>query len=257
VAETLLELVDLHAEVDGKPILKGLSLALHAGEVHAVMGPNASGKSTLSKVITGHPDYRVTGGDVRFRGESILELTPEERAHKGLFMSFQAPVEIPGVTTSVFLKAAVNAVRRARGEPELDAAAFLRLARQKAALVQLDKELLHRSLNEGFSGGEKKRNEIFQMAMLEPVVSVLDEPDSGLDVDALKIVADGVTALRSPERAMLVITHYQRLLDHLPADRISVLVDGRIVRTGGPELAREVEAQGYGGWAREPAGASA
>ncbi|MEZ4237843.1 MAG: Fe-S cluster assembly ATPase SufC [Myxococcota bacterium] len=252
----MLELVDLHAEVDGKPILKGLSLALRAGEVHAVMGPNASGKSTLSKVITGHPDYRVTGGDVRFRGASILELTPEERAHQGLFLSFQSPVEIPGVSTAVFLKAAVNAVRRARNQPELDAAAFLRLAREKSALVQLDKELLSRSLNEGFSGGEKKRNEIFQMAMLEPVVSVLDEPDSGLDVDALRIVADGVNALRSPERAMLVITHYQRLLDHLPADHIHVLVDGRIVRSGGPELAGEVEAQGYA-WAREAAAGAA
>ncbi|MEQ1502623.1 MAG: Fe-S cluster assembly ATPase SufC [Myxococcota bacterium] len=251
----MLELVDLRAEVDGKPILNGVTLTVLPGEVHAVMGPNASGKSTLSKVITGHPDYVVTGGDVRFRGESLLGLTPEERARKGIFLSFQHPVEIPGVTTSVFLKAAVNAVRKARGEDELDAAAFLRLAREKAKLVQLDQALLHRSLNEGFSGGEKKRNEIFQMAMLEPLLAVLDEPDSGLDVDALRIVADGVMALRTPERGILVITHYQRLLDHLPADRTSVLVDGRIVRTGGPELAREVEARGYQ-WVRDAMGAA-
>lgn len=241
----MLELLDVHAEVEGKPILKGVTLTVNAGEVHAVMGPNASGKSTLSKVITGHPDYKVTGGDIRFLGESILELTPEERSHRGVFMSFQHPVEIPGVTTSVFLKAAVNANRKARGIEELDAAAFLRLAREKAKLVELDKELLHRSLNEGFSGGEKKRNEIFQMAMLEPLLAVLDEPDSGLDVDALRIVANGVNAVRAPTRAILVITHYQRLLDYLIADFTHVFVDGRIVRTGGPELAREVEARGY------------
>ena len=241
----MLELLDVHAEVEGKAILKGVTLTVNAGEVHAVMGPNASGKSTLSKVITGHPDYRVTGGDIRFLGESILELTPEERSHRGVFLSFQHPVEIPGVTTSVFLKAAVNANRKARGIEELDAAAFLRLAREKAKLVELDKDLMHRSLNEGFSGGEKKRNEIFQMAMLEPLLAVLDEPDSGLDVDALRIVAGGVNSVRHPSRAILVITHYQRLLDYLVVDFTHVFVDGRIVRTGGPELAREVEARGY------------
>ena len=241
----MLELLDVHAEVQGRSILKGVDLTVNAGEVHAVMGPNASGKSTLAKVITGHPDYRVTGGDIRFLGESILELAPEERAHRGVFLSFQHPVEIPGVATATFLKAAVNANRKARGVEELDAAAFLRMAREKAKLVELEADLLKRSLNEGFSGGEKKRNEIFQMAMLEPLLAVLDEPDSGLDVDALRIVASGVNAVRSPERAILVITHYQRLLDYLIADFTHVFVDGRIVRTGGPELAREVEARGY------------
>jgi len=241
----MLELLDLHAEVEGRPILHGVTLTVPKGEVHAVMGPNASGKSTLSKVIAGHPDYVVTGGDVRFDGASVLGLEPEERARRGIFLSFQHPVEIPGVTTSVFLKAALNAVRRSRGEPELDAAAFLRLARERMQLVEMDKELLHRSLNEGFSGGEKKRNEIFQMAMLEPRLCVLDEPDSGLDIDALRVVAKGVSALRSPERTMLVITHYQRLLEHLRPDATHVFVDGRIVRSGGPDLAREVESKGY------------
>ncbi|MBX2797082.1 MAG: Fe-S cluster assembly ATPase SufC [Myxococcales bacterium] len=246
----MLELKDLHAEIDGTPILKGLTLTLNPGEVHAVMGPNASGKSTLSKVITGHPDYQVTGGDVCFEGQSILELEPEERAHLGIFLSFQHPVEIAGVTTSVFLKEAVNATRRARGEAELDAAGFLRLAKEKMQLVEMDKSLLHRSLNEGFSGGEKKRNEVFQLAMLEPKLAILDEPDSGLDVDALRIVAQGVQAQRNPERAMLVITHYQRLLEHLTPDFTHVLLDGRIVRSGGPELARQVEERGYQ-WVRE------
>jgi Fe-S cluster assembly ATP-binding protein len=248
----VLELVDLHASVEGRPILRGVTLIVPRGEVHAVMGPNASGKSTLSKVIAGHPDYVVTSGDVRFDGESVLGLEPEERARRGIFLSFQHPVEIPGVSTSVFLKAAVNAVRRARGESELDAAAFLRFAREKMALVEMDRDLLHRSLNEGFSGGEKKRNEVFQMAMLEPRLCVLDEPDSGLDVDALRIVAAGVQALRSPARTMLVITHYQRLLEHLRPDATHVFVDGRIVRSGGPELALEVEARGYQ-WVRDEA----
>jgi Fe-S cluster assembly ATP-binding protein len=242
----MLELIDVHAEIDGKPILKGVTLRVGAGEVHAVMGPNASGKSTLSKVVTGHPDYKVTQGDIRFKGESILELSPEERAHRGIFMSFQHPVEIPGVSTSVFLKAAVNATRKAQGKPELDAAQFLKLAKERAKLVELPNELLHRSLNEGFSGGEKKRNEIFQLALLEPSFAVLDEPDSGLDVDALRVIANGVNALRQEDRAFLVITHYQRLLDHLPAEHVHVLVDGRIVRSGGPELARQIEAEGYG-----------
>ena len=250
----MLELVDVHAEIDGKPILKGLTLSIGAGEVHAVMGPNASGKSTLSKVITGHPDYTVTQGEIRFEGESVLELEPEERAQRGIFLSFQHPVEIPGVTTSVFLKEAVNAIRRSRGEEELDAAAFLRRAKDTMKLVEMDKSLLHRSLNEGFSGGEKKRNEVFQMAMLEPKLAILDEPDSGLDVDALRIVGGGVEKLRSPERAMLVITHYQRLLDYLKPDYTHVLLDGRIVRSGGPELALEVESRGYQ-WVRDEAAA--
>jgi Fe-S cluster assembly ATP-binding protein len=238
--------------VDGTEILKGVTLTIRPGEVHAIMGPNASGKSTLSKVITGHPDYQVTSGDIRLDGESILELEPEERAQRGIFMSFQHPVEIPGVSNSYFLKAAVNAVRRARGEEELDAAGFLKLAKQRMKLVELDKTLLHRSLNEGFSGGEKKRNEVFQMAMLEPRFAVLDEPDSGLDVDALRIVASGVNALRTDERAFLVITHYQRLLDHLVPDHTHVFVDGKVVMTGGPELAKQVEEQGYA-WVRDEA----
>jgi Fe-S cluster assembly ATP-binding protein len=246
----MLELVDLHATIQGTPILKGLSLSLPPGEVHAVMGPNGAGKSTLSKVIGGHPDYTVTKGDILFDGASVLEMAPEERAQKGIFLSFQHPVEIPGVSTSYFLKSAVNAVRVARGEPELDAVAFLRAAREKMALVEMTKELLNRSLNEGFSGGEKKRNEIFQMAMLEPRLAVLDEMDSGLDIDALRIVAGGVNALRSPDRSMLVITHYQRLLDHLVPDATHILVDGRIVRTGDAELAKEVEIRGYD-WIRK------
>jgi Fe-S cluster assembly ATP-binding protein len=245
----MIELLDVHASVDGTEILKGVTLTIRPGEVHAIMGPNASGKSTLSKVITGHPDYLITSGDIRLDGESILELEPEERARRGIFMSFQHPVEIPGVSTSYFLKAAVNAVRRSRGEPELDAAGFLKLAKQRMGLVEMDKSLLHRSLNEGFSGGEKKRNEVFQMAMLEPRFAVLDEPDSGLDVDALRIVASGVNALRSDERSFLVITHYQRLLDYLVPDHTHVFVDGRIVLSGGPELAKKVEDQGYA-WVR-------
>jgi len=252
----MLELIDLHARVGDTPILKGVNLTIPAGEVHAIMGPNASGKSTLSKVITGHPDYEVTSGDIRFEGESILELEVEERAHRGIFMSFQHPVEIPGVATSVFLKESVNAVREANGEEALDAAGFLRAARKKMKLVELDKSLLHRSLNEGFSGGEKKRNEIFQMAMLEPKFMLLDEPDSGLDVDALRIVASGVNALRRDDRAVLVITHYQRLLDYLVPDKTHVFVDGRIVKTGDAELAKEVEARGYQ-WVRDELKASA
>ncbi|MFT4624200.1 MAG: Fe-S cluster assembly ATP-binding protein [Myxococcota bacterium] len=246
----MLELRDLHARVGDTPILRGVDLTIRPGEVHAIMGPNASGKSTLSKVICGHPDYEVTGGDILFEGASILELEPEERAHAGVFMSFQYPAAIAGVATSVFLRAAVNATRRARGEEEMDAAAFLRRARATMKLVDMDKSLLNRPLNEGFSGGEKKRNEIFQMAMLEPKLAILDETDSGLDVDALRIVASGVNALRSPTRAMIVITHYQRLLDHIVPDFAHVLVDGQIVRSGGPDLAREVEARGYQ-WVRD------
>jgi Fe-S cluster assembly ATP-binding protein len=246
----MFEMRDLHVEVGDLQILKGLSLSIGPGEVHAIMGPNASGKSTLAKAITGHPDYAVTKGDLLLDGSSILELEPEARAHQGLFMSFQYPVAIPGVTTSVFLRAAMNAIRKARGDDEIDAAAFLRMARERMGWVDMDAKLLHRSLNEGFSGGEKKRNEIFQMAMLEPKLCILDETDSGLDVDALRIVAEGVNRLRSPERSMLVITHYQRLLDYLKPDFTHLLVDGRIVRSGGPELAQEVEERGYG-WVQE------
>ena len=251
----MLELVDVHASVEGTEILRGLSLTVRPGEVHAIMGPNGSGKSTLSKVITGHPDYQVTGGDVRYHGESLLELEPDERARKGIFMSFQYPVEIPGVSTSVFLKAAVNSVRRARGEPELDSFDMLKRFKDTLKLVGMDEKFLHRSLNEGFSGGEKKRNEIFQMAMLEPTLAVLDETDSGLDVDALRTVADGVNALRREDRAILVITHYQRLLDYLVPDFTHVLVDGRIVKSGDAELAREVETRGYQ-WVRDEVGAT-
>ncbi|MCA9568503.1 MAG: Fe-S cluster assembly ATPase SufC [Myxococcales bacterium] len=246
----MLELVDVHAEIDGTPILKGLTLTLGAGEVHAVMGPNGAGKSTLSKVICGHPDYTVTGGDIRLDGESLLGMEPEERAHRGVFMSFQHPVEIPGVSTSYFMKAALNAVRTARGEPELNAVDFLKLAREKMKLVEMPKELLNRSLNEGFSGGEKKRNEIFQMAVLEPKLAVLDEMDSGLDVDALRTLAAGVNALLAPDRSMLVITHYQRLLDHLVPDFTHILVDGRIVKSGDATLAKDVETRGYD-WIRK------
>ena len=242
----MLELVDLHARVEGKEILRGLTLSVGAGEVHAIMGPNGSGKSTLSKVIAGHPGYEVTAGDIRFRGQSLLGVAPEERARAGIFLSFQYPVEIPGVTTSYFLKAALNAVRKAQGLPPLDAMDFLKAAKAKMRLVGMPDALLHRALNEGFSGGEKKRNEIFQMAMLEPALAVLDETDSGLDVDALRTIAEGITALRSPERSMIVITHYQRLLDHLVPDFTHLLVGGRIVKSGGKELALEVEQRGYG-----------
>jgi Fe-S cluster assembly ATP-binding protein len=246
----MLELKNLEARTGETEILRGLSLTIRPGEVHAVMGPNASGKSTLSKVIAGHPDYEVTGGDVLWNGSSILELEPEERAQAGIFMSFQYPVAIPGVTVSYFLKAAMNAVRKARGQEEIDAFDFLTAVREKMKTVDMDDGLLHRPLNEGFSGGEKKRTEILQMAMLEPTLCILDEMDSGLDVDALKAVASGVNALRSPDRAMLVITHYQRLLDYLVPDFTHVLVDGRIVKSGDASLALEVERRGYQ-WVRD------
>jgi Fe-S cluster assembly ATP-binding protein len=252
----MLELRNLHAHVDGVSILRGVNLSVAAGEVHAIMGPNGSGKSTLSKVIAGHDDYTVTEGDVLFNGESILEMPVEERARAGIFLSFQYPVEIPGVTTSVFLKAAVNAVLRSREQPELDAFDFLAKAKQTMKLVGMEPAFMHRSLNHGFSGGEKKRNEIFQMAMLEPALCVLDETDSGLDVDALRTVADGVNAMRSPKRAMLVITHYQRLLDYLVPDYTHVLVDGRIIKSGDADLAKHVESRGYQ-WVRDEAGAGA
>jgi Fe-S cluster assembly ATP-binding protein len=250
----MLELIDLHARVEGKEILTGLTLSVGKGEVHAIMGPNGSGKSTLSKVIAGHPGYEVTGGDIRYEGASILDMPPEIRAREGIFLSFQYPVEIPGVTTSVFLKSAVNAIRKHRGLKELDAMDFLAQARKRMKLVGMPDALLHRALNEGFSGGEKKRNEIFQMAMLEPKLAILDETDSGLDVDALKTIAGGVNALRDPARSMLVITHYQRLLDYLVPDFTHVLAKGRIVKSGGADLAKEVEERGYGWVEQEAAG---
>ncbi len=242
----LLEIQNLHASVDGNEILRGVSLQLKAGEVHAVMGPNGSGKSTLAQVLAGKDDYQITEGRVLFDGRDLLEMAPEQRAREGVFLAFQYPVEIPGVSNTYFLRAAVNAVRKHRGLPEYDAVSFLRLVREKVKLVGLDESLLQRPVNEGFSGGEKKRNEIFHMAVLEPRVCVLDETDSGLDIDALRVVADGVNSLRSPERAFLVITHYQRLLDYIVPDRVHVLIDGRIARSGGKELALELESKGYG-----------
>ncbi len=242
----MLKIRNLHAQVDGKDILKGITLDVKAGEVHAVMGPNGSGKSTLACVLTGREGYVVTKGSVEFEGQDLLAMAPEERAREGVFLSFQYPVEIPGMSTAYFLKAAVNAVRKHHGLDALDAMDFLKLAKEKAKLVHMDESFLNRSVNEGFSGGEKKRNEIFQMTMLEPKLAILDETDSGLDVDALRTVSEGVNAMRSPERAMIVITHYQRLLDHIKADMTHVLSDGRIVKSGGPELALEVEAKGYG-----------
>jgi Fe-S cluster assembly ATP-binding protein len=244
--QPMLEIRDLHAAAGGVPILRGIDLVVRAGEVHAVMGPNASGKSTLSNVLDGRPSVEVTRGEVLFEGRDLLALPPEERAREGIFLAFQYPVEIPGVANSYFLKAALNAVRRHRGEPELDAVEFLELARRKMKLVEADEKLLHRSVNEGFSGGEKKRNEVLQMTLLEPRLAILDETDSGLDIDALRVVAGGVNALRGPERAMLVITHYQRLLEYVVPDRVHVLADGRIVRSGGKELALELERRGYG-----------
>jgi Fe-S cluster assembly ATP-binding protein len=241
----MLEIKNLHAQVEDKEILRGVNLQVNASEVHAIMGPNGSGKSTLAGVLAGREDYKITEGEVQFDGKDLLELDPEERAREGLFLAFQYPVEIPGVSNTYFLRAAVNAVRKHRGLPELDAPGFLKLVKEKTKLLHMDPGLLKRPVNEGFSGGEKKRNEIFQMAILEPRLGVLDETDSGLDIDALKVVAEGVNALRSPERAFLVITHYQRLLNHIIPDYVHVLVDGRIVESGGKELALELEANGY------------
>lgn len=241
----MLEIVNLHASVDGQPILKGINLRIGAGEVHAIMGPNGSGKSTLSNVIAGREDYEITEGDIRFHGDSILELAPEERAHLGVFLSFQYPVEIPGVTVSNFIKTAINESKKARGEELLDASSMLKKMREKMDLLEMDKGFLSRSLNEGFSGGEKKRNEIFQMAMLEPTLAILDETDSGLDIDALRIVANGVNALRSPQNAFMVITHYQRLLDHIVPDYVHVLFKGKIVKSGDKSLALDLEERGY------------
>jgi Fe-S cluster assembly ATP-binding protein len=241
----MLEIQNLHARAGETGILKGIDLVVHPGEVHAVMGPNGSGKSTLANVLAGHPEVEVTRGGVRFQGKPLADLSPENRAREGIFLAFQYPVEIPGVTNSYFMKAALNAVRRHRGEEELDAMDFLELVRKKIELVDMDEKFLHRAVNEGFSGGEKKRNEILQMALLEPRLAVLDETDSGLDIDALRIVADGVNALRGPERAMIVITHYQRLLDYIVPDFVHVLAEGRIARSGGKELALELEELGY------------
>jgi Fe-S cluster assembly ATP-binding protein len=241
----MLSVSNLHAAVDGKEILKGLSLEIPAGEVHAIMGPNGAGKSTLSYVLTGRDGYEVTEGSATLDGEDLLALKPDERAARGVFLSFQYPLEIPGVPALTFIRTALNAQRRARGEDEIAAPAFLKLAREKAAALRIDFDMLKRALNVGFSGGEKKRMEILQMAMLSPRFLILDETDSGLDIDALRIVSDGVNALRSPDRAMLVITHYQRLLDYIKPDRVHVLAGGRIVASGGPELAHELEAKGY------------
>jgi Fe-S cluster assembly ATP-binding protein len=241
----MLTIKNLHVSVENKPILRGVDLVVGAGEVHAIMGPNGSGKSTLANVLVGREEYEVTGGEVLYEGRDLLEMDPEERAREGLFMAFQYPVEIPGVSNTYFLKAALNAIRKHRGEEELDAVDFLALVREKAKLVEMDASLLNRPVNEGFSGGEKKRNEIFQMAVLEPRLAILDETDSGLDIDALRIVAAGVNALRGLERSILVITHYQRLLNHIVPDYVHVLLDGRIAKSGGKELALELEAKGY------------
>jgi Fe-S cluster assembly ATP-binding protein len=241
----LLEIKNLHADVGGKEILQGLDLTVKAGEVHAIMGPNGSGKSTLSYVLAGKPGYEVTKGSVRYQGEDLLALAPDERAAKGIFLAFQYPLEIPGVTTMTFLRTALNALKKRRGEAELSTPEFLRLVREKAGALGIDQDMLKRAVNVGFSGGEKKRNEILQMALLQPKLCVLDETDSGLDIDALKIVAEGVNKLRSKERAIVVITHYQRLLNHIVPDIVHVMAKGRIVRSGGPELAEELEARGY------------
>jgi Fe-S cluster assembly ATP-binding protein len=242
----MLEIKNLHAKIGGRKILNGVTLSVPAGEVHAVMGPNGSGKSTLSYVLAGRDGYEVTEGEVLFRGKDLLKMPPEERSREGFFLAFQYPVELPGVNNTNFLRAAYNAARKHRGEPEMDALAFMKLLRDKAKAVKLSTDLLKRGVNEGFSGGEKKRNEILQMAVLEPAFAVLDETDSGLDIDAMKTVADGVNALRSADRAMLVITHYQRLLDHIIPDAVHVLSAGRIVKSGGKDLALELEKKGYG-----------
>ncbi|WP_456403952.1 Fe-S cluster assembly ATPase SufC [Thiolapillus sp.] len=246
----MLSIKNLHVNVDGKEILKGLNLEVGRGEVHAIMGPNGSGKSTLSYVLAGRDGYEVTEGEVLFEGKSLLDMAPEERAWEGIFLAMQYPVELPGVNNMTFLRESLNAIRKARGEKELDAVAFMKLIREKAATVKLDEKLLKRSVNAGFSGGEKKRNEILQMTLLEPKLAILDETDSGLDIDALRIVAEGVNLLRDPEHAIIMITHYQRLLDYIEPDFVHVLADGRIVRSGGKELALELEDKGYG-WVLE------
>ena len=241
----LLEIKNLHANVEGKEILRGINLSVNEGEVHAIMGPNGSGKSTLASVLAGRDEYEVTQGEVLFRGKDLLDLAPEERAAEGLFLAFQYPVEIPGVNTQVFLRAALNGIRKYNGEAELDALSFLKLVKAKSKLVNLDEQFLKRSVNEGFSGGEKKKSEIFQMALLEPKLSVLDETDSGLDIDALRVVANGVNTLKTPYNATVLITHYQRLLDYIVPDYVHVLYRGQIVKSGGKELALELESAGY------------
>lgn len=246
----MISIKNLHASIEDKQILRGIDLEVKAGEVHAIMGPNGSGKSTLASVLAGKEEYEVTEGSVSYQGEDLLELSPEERAQQGIFLAFQYPVEIPGVSTTNFLKTALNQVREARGEKALDAVNFLKMMKEKMKLVDIDQALLSRSLNEGFSGGEKKRNEIFQMAMLEPKLSILDETDSGLDIDALRIVADGVNALRSADTASIVVTHYQRLLDYIVPDYVHVLYKGRIVKSGDKNLALELEEKGYD-WIKE------
>jgi Fe-S cluster assembly ATP-binding protein len=252
MSDALLEIRGLHARAGGTEILRGVDLVIRAGEVHAVMGPNGSGKSTLAGVLAGKPAFEVTAGEVLFEGKSLLDLAPEERARAGVFLAFQYPVEIPGVGNNYFLKASLNAIRVARGEEPFDAMEFLQVVREKARQVEMPEDLMGRSVNEGFSGGEKKRNEVLQMLLLEPRLAVLDETDSGLDIDALRTLAGGINALRGPERAMLVITHYQRLLDYIVPDFVHVLSEGRIVRSGGKELARELEERGYGWLEVEP-----
>lgn len=246
----MLEIKNLHAKVEEKDILKGINLEIKPGEVHAIMGPNGSGKSTLASVITGKEEYEMTDGQILFENENLEDVSPEERAHKGIFMSFQYPIEIPGVTTTNFIKTAINETRKAQGEKEMSAKDMLQKLREKCDLLDIDQKFLSRSINDGFSGGEKKRNEIFQMAMLEPKLAILDETDSGLDIDALKIVANGVNKLKNKDNAVLVITHYQRLLDHIVPDFVHVLFDGKIVKSGGKELAFELEEKGYD-WIKE------
>jgi Fe-S cluster assembly ATP-binding protein len=252
----LLDIKDLRVKAEDKEILKGVSLSVNSGEVHAIMGPNGSGKSTLARILAGHPGYEATGGTVTYDGKDLLDMEPEVRACEGVFMAFQYPVEIPGVNNSYFLKSALNALRKHKGLQELDAVEFLQVVREKSKLLEMDQSMLHRAVNEGFSGGEKKRNEIFQMAVLEPRLAVLDETDSGLDIDALRVVANGVNSLRSPDRAIIVVTHYQRLLDYIVPDFVHVLSGGRIVRSGGKELALELEEKGYG-WLEAAVGAQA
>ena len=252
----MLEIKNLHAKVEGTEILHGIDLKVNAGEVHAIMGPNGSGKSTLAQVLAGHEDYEVTKGEILYEGEDLLELGPEERAQAGIFLAFQYPVEIPGVNSAYFLRTALNEVKKARGEEELDAMDFLELAREKMKMVEMDESFMSRSVNEGFSGGEKKRHEILQMAVLDPRLAVLDETDSGLDIDALKIVAKGVNALHNEEHAVVVVTHYQRLLNYIVPDFVHVLMNGRIVKSGGKDLAHKLEAEGYD-WIREEVRAQA
>ncbi len=249
----MLEIRNLHASVNGREILRGINLTVNAGEVHSIMGPNGSGKSTLAQVLAGRETYEVTEGEIRYQGKDLLEMAPDERAREGIFLAFQYPVEIPGVTLNYFLKAALNAIRKHRGLDELDAVDFLALVKERVELLDLDERLLSRGVNEGFSGGEKKRGEVFQMAVLEPRLAIMDETDSGLDIDALKIVADGVNDLRSDERAFVIVTHYQRLLNYVVPDYVHVLLDGRIVESGGKELAIRLEEKGYGTFATSPA----